>query len=81
MLFQVKNEKLRRCVEQNRRVVIIITDEFSSSDACLFCLQGRLKFLKIVLVMVENLNKSVETGERFNEINFKYLILTKKGYL
>ena len=69
MLFQVKNEKLRRCVEQNRRVVIIITDEFSSSDACLFCLQDRLKFLKIALVLVENLNKSVQTGERFNETN------------
>ena len=37
---QVKNEKLRRCVEQNRRVVIIITEEFASSDACLFCLQA-----------------------------------------
>ena len=37
---QVKNEKLRRCVEQNRRVVIIITEEFAASDACLFCLQA-----------------------------------------
>jgi len=37
---QVKNEKLRRCVEQNKRVIIIITTEFASSDACLFCLQA-----------------------------------------
>ena len=37
---QVKNEKLRRCVEQNRRVVIIITEEFARSDACIFCLEA-----------------------------------------
>lgn len=37
---QVKNEKLRRCVEQNRRVVVIITEEFAQSDACIFCLEA-----------------------------------------
>ena len=36
----MKNEKLRRCVEQNRRVVLIITEEFARSDACIFCLEA-----------------------------------------
>ncbi|CAG5113641.1 Oidioi.mRNA.OKI2018_I69.chr2.g7731.t1.cds [Oikopleura dioica] len=56
---QVKNEKLRRCVEQNKRVIIIITTEFASSDACLFCLQAIYDLTRrnrkdgIVLVVLE----------------------------